>query len=673
MHDLPPAVRRYLWASYVACLALISGQIVPFVAAGALWDHPVVPLRYVAVFLVLAYAAERIQLAVNGSLVMSLTTPVHIAVILLFPPPYPVLITLVAVLMSQTSQAVHTRRPLYKRVFNVCHPTLVVGLSSLLVSLVARPQAAVQPGHIAAALPILGLLPALYYTLDTVTLLVVLVLQQKQSPWRVWQHTYLPSLLPELAASAIGILAAVTWRYDPVLLGLFVLPVLALRAALRAMAQAEERAAALRQRSDQLEAVLAAGERLRLSKTQADLLQPVAEAARGVVGAAVVAAYVCTEAASPVLERVVVVPPDAPEEAPLTLPVPVSSREVPVGDPVAGALLVPLEVEGVGVVGALRLAGVPAAVGHADRHVLTILATQAASALENARLLQGEQEARADAEAAVRVRNDFLTAASHDLRTPLTAIYGRVQLIQMSLANGRTLDRTWLETHMAAIHGAIRRMVATVEEITDAAQLQMGHPLSLHIDLVDVGELVSTVTNTMLDASGPGRSALVVLDVPTPAVVAGDRARLERVVQNIIGNAIKYSPKGAPIHVAVRDDDESVVITVRDSGVGIPADELPHVFTHFYRASTSIGIPGTGVGLAGSKTIVEQHGGQITLDSAVGKGTTVDVHLPRPDAGRGLRVLGERVAPAPATHGVEPERRSGRARRGWSYSAASTD
>ena len=115
MHDLPPAVRRYLWASYVACLALVSGQLVPFVAAGALWDHPVVPLQYVAVFLVLAYAGERIQLVVNGSLVMSLTTPVHIAVILLFPPPYPLLITLVAVLISQTSYALHTHRPLYKR------------------------------------------------------------------------------------------------------------------------------------------------------------------------------------------------------------------------------------------------------------------------------------------------------------------------------------------------------------------------------------------------------------------------------------------------------------------------------------------------------------------------------------------------------------------------------
>jgi signal transduction histidine kinase len=289
-------------------------------------------------------------------------------------------------------------------------------------------------------------------------------------------------------------------------------------------------------------------------------------------------------------------------------------------------------------------------------------------------LLQGEHDARADAEAAVRVRNDFLTAASHDLRTPLTAIYGRVQLIQMSLANGRSLDRVRLDTHMSAIHSAIKRMVATVEEITDAAQLQMGHPLSLNIDLVDVGEMVSSVAHAMMDSSGPWRSAPVAVDVPDHLVIAGDRARLERVVQNIIGNAIKYSPQGTPIDVAVHDDDDqSVVISVRDSGVGIPADELPHVFTHFYRASTSIGIPGTGVGLAGSKTIVEQHGGQITLDSAVSKGTTVSVRLPRPEAGQGLRLLGERVAPDHRLYDVEQGPRPVRKRRGWSYSAAATD
>jgi K+-sensing histidine kinase KdpD len=89
--------------------------------------------------------------------------------------------------------------------------------------------------------------------------------------------------------------------------------------------------------------------------------------------------------------------------------------------------------------------------------------------------------------------------------------------------------------------------------------------------------------------------------------------------------------------------------------VGIPADELPHIFTHFYRASTSIGIPGTGIGLAGSKTIVEQHGGQIAVKSAVGQGTTVTVHLPQPDAGPMHSLLRQRATPAGA---AEPRQRS---------------
>jgi signal transduction histidine kinase len=84
------------------------------------------------------------------------------------------------------------------------------------------------------------------------------------------------------------------------------------------------------------------------------------------------------------------------------------------------------------------------------------------------------------------------------------------------------------------------------------------------------------------------------------------------------------------VHVTVGRHDQWAVIAVRDRGVGIPHEELPHIFTPFYRASTARGIPGTGIGLSGSKLIVEQHGGQITAESAVGKGTTVVVRLPGP-------------------------------------------
>ena len=100
-------------------------------------------------------------------------------------------------------------------------------------------------------------------------------------------------------------------------------------------------------------------------------------------------------------------------------------------------------------------------------------------------------------------------------------------------------------------------------------------------------------------------------------------------LHNLIGNAVKYSPQGTPIDVAVQTQEQRVVITVRDQGVGIPAEELPRICTPFFRASTARGVKGTGIGLAGSKAIIEQHHGQITLESAVGQGTTVTVCLPR--------------------------------------------
>jgi two-component system phosphate regulon sensor histidine kinase PhoR len=111
-------------------------------------------------------------------------------------------------------------------------------------------------------------------------------------------------------------------------------------------------------------------------------------------------------------------------------------------------------------------------------------------------------------------------------------------------------------------------------------------------------------------------------------LVRGDRARLERVLHNLIRNAVMYCPQGTPIDVAVQTQEQRAVIIVRDQGVGIPAEDLPGICTRFFRASTSRGVKGTGIGLAGSKAMIEQHHGHITVESAVGQGTTVTVRLP---------------------------------------------
>src|SRR5262249_9010032 len=154
-----------------------------------------------------------------------------------------------------------------------------------------------------------------------------------------------------------------------------------------------------------------------------------------------------------------------------------------------------------------------------------------------------------------------------------------------------------------------------VEEITDAAHLQMGQQLGLQVGVVDVEALVRGAAEAVVMASPVGASPIAVTVPEQGLRLEGDRARLERVVQNIIPNAVKYSPRATTVHVEVQAGTEHVTITVRDRGVGIPRDELPHLFTRFYRASTTRDIHGTGLGLAGAKNIVEQHGGFITVES----------------------------------------------------------
>ncbi len=257
------------------------------------------------------------------------------------------------------------------------------------------------------------------------------------------------------------------------------------------------------------------------------------------------------------------------------------------------------------------------------------MAEEARAAAEEARTMA--EEARGVAVEAVRVRDTFLTAGAHDLRTPLTVLAGRIGILRIRLSNGKDMDRPWLAGQVEAMDGAAHRMIATIEEMTDAAQLQMGRPLDLHPESVDVGALARETVRMVAEAGGAAEGDVVV-DAPPGIVAASDRRRLERAVQNVVGNALKYSSRGAggaPVEVAVRGDDAWVVIVVRDRGVGIPADELPRIFEHFYRASTAGKVAGTGIGLAGTKAIVEQHGGRLEVESLVGHGTTVTMRLPR--------------------------------------------
>ncbi len=237
MNDVPGALRGYLWAIYAIAVALVVCQAPLLPAALA----PTGVLAATALFALLVAIGERITLQITHSVNQNMAGALHIATILLFPPPLPLFITLAATLGSDLPRS---RRPLYKRVFNVCLSTLSVGVTSVVVAHGAGPVA-LRPGQVAAALPALALLLGLYYALNSGLLLGVLCLLERRAPWRVWPQTHRPTVLPELAICALGILAAVVWHVDPLLLGLFALPISALHAAIRTAARAraaEERA-----------------------------------------------------------------------------------------------------------------------------------------------------------------------------------------------------------------------------------------------------------------------------------------------------------------------------------------------------------------------------------------------------------------------------------------------
>jgi signal transduction histidine kinase len=262
---------------------------------------------------------------------------------------------------------------------------------------------------------------------------------------------------------------------------------------------------------------------------------------------------------------------------------------------------------------------------------LLYLAFRALGQAEHARNLaraaqDAAQLALNHAEEAVRVRDSFLLTGSHDVRTPLTAVLGRTDLL-LHMLNRTPVDGDRLRAQLLALRTAAMRMNATVEEMTDAAHLQMGQTLALNTGLLDVGAMVQEAAE-LVRAANVHASTPISVQAPAEVTLVGDLARLERVLHNIIGNAVKYNPKATPVRVEVLAEANYVTIRVRDQGIGIPAADLPHLFTPFYRASNAIGLPGSGIGLASAKVIVEQHGGGITVESVVDQGTVITVTLP---------------------------------------------
>lgn len=258
-------------------------------------------------------------------------------------------------------------------------------------------------------------------------------------------------------------------------------------------------------------------------------------------------------------------------------------------------------------------------------------------AKERERLLEGERTARAEAEALQRLlarqnerlleldklKDEFISLVSHELRTPLTSIRGYVELL---------LDDNRLEEEQESFLGIIdrnsNRLLALVSDLLLLTQIEAGE-LAFEFAPVDLEEVVQECIETSTPSAEAGGIDLVASTERLP-LVRGHRLRLVQVLDNLISNALKFTPSGGRVDVRLSSVDGAAVLEVRDTGLGISEDDQHQLFERFFRSSEAMknAIPGTGLGLTISKAIVERHGGRIELESSKGVGTTVRVRLP---------------------------------------------
>jgi PAS domain S-box-containing protein len=266
--------------------------------------------------------------------------------------------------------------------------------------------------------------------------------------------------------------------------------------------------------------------------------------------------------------------------------------------------------------------------GNVTRVISVGLDVTAQRAAEAATLaaLEREKQAAERLRDLDRSKSDFVATVSHDLRTPLTSIIGNTEL----LLDGDAGEIPPLQQKLiATVDRNARRLDTLVGDLLLLSRVESG---TMRLDLRPVA--IREVIDGALEALAAKLSDDIALEVEAPAepvLVQGDLDQLERVTTNLVGNALKFTPPGGRVEICVAPDPEQVRLQIRDTGMGIPEDELPYVFDRFYRSSRSQkkGSPGTGLGLTIVKSIVDLHHGTIEAAANPGGGTVFTITLPR--------------------------------------------
>ncbi len=263
-----------------------------------------------------------------------------------------------------------------------------------------------------------------------------------------------------------------------------------------------------------------------------------------------------------------------------------------------------------------------------DEQLVETLASQAAIAIDNATLNEQLQRTAAELAEASRHKSSFLANMSHELRSPLNTIIGYTRLL---LEEPRELDTEQIED-LEIVRGSSEHLLALITELLDLQRIEAGR-VTLVLGKERLGAIVEDVVASIRPSVPEGVELLADASGLRDDHITCDRTRLRQVLLNVLGNAVKFTSEGF-VKISVRDDQDRFLIDVTDSGPGIPAADREQIFDTFFQSQAALGRTpgpreGAGLGLAITRLLTELHGGEVSLESEEGVGTTVTISLPR--------------------------------------------
>ncbi len=620
--------------AYIGGLVLAAGGLAYVAPASGAWEA-FNPWTALGLFMAMV-VAERLCVLVPRDAKVSVATIPHIASVLLLPP----WVTMALAGTSMLADQVLARSDVRRLMFNVASVMVTVGMAGLLADRAGLGEEMLgDPGQW-QQLPGFLLVAATYYVLTNGFASTVMSLDRGESVWRIFLDTTSFTLPAEFAVCGIGGVVAVLWKMSPPWAPLILFPAVVSQVALSFISSSKRRQARL---SFLAEASRVLGQSLdeaELPNRLANLAVPAladmclvyligADGTMDKVAAArAVADRLGLDTQNPDLDVLQTHLADWVSEEALTqhglTPVAEASRscamlpERLLSDLAKfrfrATMAVPLSASS-GDLGALILLSTRAQYDPDDFAFAQDLARRSAVALDNAQL-------HAEARRASRLRDEFLSVAAHELKTPVTVLRGYSQLLGRLLESP---DPVVLSKGFQAIESQSEKLGRLTHQLLDVSRIEAGK-LRLEKREVDVGVLVRGV------AAGVQAGAAnhqVQVQVESCCVATVDPLRVEQVLNNLLGNAVKYSPDGGPILVTLeRSTPTDISIVIRDWGVGIPTERRANLFDRFYQAHGDGQFGGLGLGLFISRQIVEMHGGKILAEFPKDGGTRFVVSLP---------------------------------------------